>query len=132
MARPPASRLAEVPAWETKDGSLIRELMHPGAQGNRAQSLAQAEIPAGRRTHLHRHLASEEIYHVTSGRGWVWIEDRWHAVSPGDSLCIAPGTLHCAKAAAGAPLVILCACSPAYSHEDTELADGGVPPPPID
>lgn len=129
MARPPGSRLADVPAYETKDGSLIRELMHPGVQGNRAQSFAQAEIPAGSRTHLHRHRASEEIYHVTAGRGWVWIADRWHGVAPGDSLCIAPGTPHCAQAAEGAPLVILCACSPAYAHEDTELLGESVPPP---
>ena len=33
-------------------------------------------------------------------------------------------------AGAEAALVILCACSPAYSHEDTELLAGDVPPPP--
>ena len=119
-----------VPAYVTKDGSTIRELMHPAVQGNRAQSLAEATVPAGGRTRLHRHRVTEEIYHVTSGTGWVWIAGRWHGVKPGDSLGIAPGTAHCAQAGEGAPLVILCACSPAYSHEDTELLEGDVPAPP--
>jgi len=118
-----------VPPYRTKDGSTIRELMHPAVQGNRAQSLAEATIPANARTLLHRHRETEEIYHVTAGTGWVWIADRWHAVAPGDSLGIPPGTAHCAQAGAEAPLVILCACSPAYSHEDTELLEGDVPAP---
>ena len=41
--------------FETKDGSQIRELMHPAVHGNAAQSLAEARIDPGRRTALHRH-----------------------------------------------------------------------------
>ena len=40
----------------TKDGSEIRELMHPAVHGNRKQSLAEATVAAGTaRRALHRH-----------------------------------------------------------------------------
>jgi mannose-6-phosphate isomerase-like protein (cupin superfamily) len=42
-------------------------------------------------------------------------------VNSGDTVCIAPGTAHCIRNTGEEDLVILCCCSPAYSHEDTEL-----------
>ncbi len=65
------TRLADIAPYLTKDGSEIRELMHPDQHGNRRQSLAEALVPAGKRTLLHRHLTSEELYHITSGEGWL-------------------------------------------------------------
>ncbi len=113
----------EIEAYRTLDGSLIRELMHPSVQGNRAQSLAEATIPANSQTLLHRHRLSEELYHITSGAGWVWLADRWLRVQRGDTVCIPAGTPHCAQADEFSPLIILCCCSPAYAHADTELLD---------
>jgi len=39
------SRHADAAPYVTKDGSEIRELMHPAVHGNRAQSLAEATVP---------------------------------------------------------------------------------------
>ena len=116
----------DIVAYRTLDGSLIRELMHPQAHGNQAQSLAEATIPAGDRTLLHRHRVSEELYHVTSGAGRVWLADCWVDVAPGDTVCIPPGTPHCAEADEHGPLVILCCCSPAYAHADTDLLEDSI------
>jgi mannose-6-phosphate isomerase-like protein (cupin superfamily) len=110
-------------AYLTKDGSQIRELMHPAVHGNARQSLAEATIAAGRATQLHRHLRSEELYHVTEGSGMMTLGERRFAIAPGDTVLIAPGVAHCAQANADAPLVLLCCCSPAYSHDDTEILD---------
>lgn len=115
--------LDEAPAYITKDGSEIRELMHPNVQGNRLQSLAEARIPAGQSTSLHRHRVTEEIYHVTAGRGWLTLGDQQLALGPGDSVCIPPGTPHCLRVMGAETLRLLCCCSPAYSHQDTELLD---------
>ena len=41
------TRYAEIPAYVTKDGSEIRELMHPAQHGNRLQSLAEATVAPG-------------------------------------------------------------------------------------
>ena len=112
---------ADIPSWTTKDGSEIRELMHPATHGNRQQSLAEALVPAGTSTQLHRHARSEELYHITSGHGQMTLGDRQFNVGPGDTVCIPPGTPHCIRNSSAQPLHILCCCAPAYAHDDTEL-----------
>jgi mannose-6-phosphate isomerase-like protein (cupin superfamily) len=110
-----------VEPYVTKDGSEIRELMHPSVQGNRNQSFAEATVPPGMKTALHRHRLTEEIYHITNGAGMMTLGAAQFAVAAGDTVCIAPGTPHCIVNTGDAPLKILCACAPAYSHDDTEL-----------
>lgn len=113
---------ADIAAYVTKDGSSIRELVHPDHHPVRNQSLAEATVPPGVRTHQHRHHLTEEIYHVVAGNGRMMLGDDIFDVSPGDSVLILPGTDHCIEALGNEPLRILCCCSPAYSHADTELA----------
>jgi mannose-6-phosphate isomerase-like protein (cupin superfamily) len=115
------SRYDDIAPYVTKDGSIIRELMHPTVHGNRAQSLAEARVPPGTRTLTHRHLHSEEIYHVTAGEGLMRLGGERFRIGPGDSICIPPGTLHDLESTGREDLVVLCLSAPAYSHEDTEL-----------
>ena len=107
--------------YATKDGSEIRELMHPSVHGNRNQSFAEAVVEPGASTALHRHCRTEEIYHITAGEGMMTLGAEQFAVAAGDTVCIAPGTPHCIKNTGGIALRILCACAPAYAHDDTEL-----------
>jgi mannose-6-phosphate isomerase-like protein (cupin superfamily) len=111
----------EVGAYVTKDGSTIRELMHPSVHGNRNQSFAEAIVEPGAHTALHRHVVTEEIYHVTAGEGRMTLGDAQFPVRAGDTICIPPGTGHCIENTGTEKLKILCACAPAYAHEDTEL-----------
>lgn len=122
---------ADIPAYLTKDGSEIRELLHPDHHDARNQSLAEAIVPAGTRTLLHRHLRTEEIYHVTAGEGRMMLGQQTFDVFAGDSVLIPPGTPHCIEAMGDVPLHILCCCSPAYAHEDTELLDPQAPHIPV-
>jgi len=115
------STYRSIAPYQTRDGSEIRELMHPAVNGNRNQSFAEATVRPGAKTRLHRHALTEEIYHITSGAGMMTLGDERFSVAVGDTICIAPGTPHCIANTADAPLTILCACSPAYSHDDTEL-----------
>ena len=119
---------SEIPAYVTKDGSEIRELLHPDRHGARNQSLAEATVPAGTRTRLHMHHATEEIYHVTAGQGRMTLGAETFDVGPGDSILIPPGTPHCIETTGAKSLIILCCCSPAYSHGDTELLEAGPSP----
>ncbi|WP_079437512.1 cupin domain-containing protein [Zoogloea sp. LCSB751] len=121
---PQVQPYAEVPAYVTKDGSEIRELMHPAVHGNRAQSLAEARVPAGTRTLLHRHQQTEELYHITVGTGLMTLGNHRFTVAAGDTICIPPGTPHRIEAAGNGPLHILCCCAPPYSHDDTEILEG--------
>jgi len=112
-------------AFITRDGSQIRELMHPSPHSNKhgvqAQSLAEARVAVGSKTQLHRHHSSEELYHVTGGSGLMTRGNDVFPVQTGDTICILPGTAHCIENTGNEDLVILCCCSPAYADEDTEL-----------
>ena len=110
-----------IQSYTTKDGSQIRVLMQPNSHGNKQQSLAEATVPIGFTTYLHKHVQSEEIYHITKGTGLMTLGDEQFKVISGDTVCIPPGTQHQIYNTGKTPLTILCCCSPPYSHDDTEL-----------
>jgi mannose-6-phosphate isomerase-like protein (cupin superfamily) len=116
------ARRDDLSAYLTRDGSEIREWVAPGTPGRR-QSLAEATVPAGGSTRAHYHRASEEIYLVASGRGRMRLGSEERPIGPGDCVVIPPGTVHQLWADAEAPLVVVCACVPPYSHADTVLVE---------
>ena len=61
--------LDEVPAFITKDGSEIRELLAYRNSVIRNQSLAEARVPTGGSTLEHYHMQTEEIYYITAEIG---------------------------------------------------------------
>ena len=115
------TRYQDITAYETKDGSLIRELIHPSQHHNHQQSLAEAIVLPGQTTALHKHLKTEEIYFIRQGQGLMTLGQKQFIVQSGDSILILPGTAHCIKNNGEQNLHILCSCAPAYSHDDTEL-----------
>lgn len=115
------TRYRDIEPFVTKDGSIIRELMHPAVHGNRNQSLAEAIVPVGSGTLLHRHRSSEELYHVTAGRGRMTLGTEVFEVAVGDTVLIPAGTPHCIVNIGDTDLHILCCSAPAYAHDDTEL-----------
>ena len=108
-------------AFTTKDGSTIRELMHPLHHAAQQQSLAEAIVPAGTTTLLHKHQKTEEFYHILEGEGEMVLGDETFKVAVGDTVCIKPGSAHQITAIGDKDLRFLCSCSPAYSDDDTEL-----------
>ena len=108
----------EVTSFITKDGSSIREFAHTSVQ-----SLAEATVEVGRQTEEHYHRNSEELYLFTSGMGRMRLGDEERDVTEGDCVVIPPGAEHKIWADEAAPLVLLCACAPAYSDEDTVLTE---------
>jgi len=117
------TQYSHITPYQTKDGSLIRELLHPTHHNIKNQSLAEAIVPPNSSTLLHKHHKTEEIYHITSGEGWMQLGNEEFKVQQGDSICIPPQTPHKITNSEKTPLVILCACAPAYSHTDTEIID---------
>ena len=120
------SHYKKIKAYVTRDGSEIRELIHPDTQGNKHQSLAEAIIKPGEITLLHKHIRSEEIYFILQGEGDMNLDNKTIQVNSGDSICIMPGTKHNIRNTGNEDLKILCCCSPAYSHDDTELIQHSV------
>ena len=107
----------------TADGSAIRELAGVPSGNTTNQSLAEAVVPSGGQTVAHLHRRIEEIYFFTSGSGRMRLGDEESAVRAGDCVVIPPGVAHKLWADEQRPLVLLCCCAPAYSHEDTVLLE---------
>jgi mannose-6-phosphate isomerase-like protein (cupin superfamily) len=112
--------LATVPAFITKDGSEIRELLAYRNSVIRHQSLAEARLPIGGSTQEHYHPRTEEIYYITSGTGQIRIEGELSEVKPGDAIAIPPGMKHKLWNTGSSELCLLCCCAPAYEHSDTQ------------
>jgi mannose-6-phosphate isomerase-like protein (cupin superfamily) len=114
-------RLEQRESFITADGSAIRELAGVPSGNAANQSLAEATVPPGGETAEHYHRVSEEIYFFLSGAGTMRLGDDEAAVRGGDCVVIPPGAVHKLRNPGTEPLVLLCCCAPAYSHEDTVL-----------
>src|ERR1700746_2380518 len=86
--------LEQAPAFITKDGSEIRELLAYRNSAIRNQSLAEARLPVGASTQDHFHAKTEEIYFITAGTGRMRIENETQEVRAGDAIAIPPGKKH--------------------------------------
>ncbi|HLP78042.1 MAG TPA: cupin domain-containing protein [Candidatus Paceibacterota bacterium] len=115
--------LNDVPAFTTKDGSEIRELLAYRNSAIRNQSLAEARLPVGGSTQEHYHPKAEEIYYITHGTGRMRIEDELRDVKPGDAIAIPPGKRHKLCNTGSETLRLLCCCAPAYEHNDTVIIE---------
>ena len=116
-------RLEDRDPFITADGSSIRELAGIPSGNAVNQSLAEATVPPGAATQAHFHRVTEEIYLFTAGSGRMQLGDEERPVRAGDTVVIPPGTPHRLWASPDEPLVLLCCCAPAYTHEDTVLLD---------
>ena len=116
-------QLCAAPAFITKDGSEIRELLAHRNSIIRQQSLAEARLPVGAATQEHYHARTEEIYYLTHGTGRIRIEGEEREVCVGDAIAIPPGARHKLWNTGAEPLRLLCCCAPAYEHEDTFITE---------
>src|ERR1700760_1822335 len=102
--------LVDAPAFITKDGSEIRELLAYRNSAIRNQSLAEAIIGVGHATMEHYHPKTEEIYYILSGAGRMKINGDFREVGPLDAIAIPPGAHHKIWNTGDVPLVLLCCC----------------------
>jgi mannose-6-phosphate isomerase-like protein (cupin superfamily) len=117
------SKLDDLQAFTTLDGSTIREIAGPAWTPARNQSLAEASVPPGAATIAHLHREAEELYFFTAGRGRLRVGEEEREVGAGDCAVIPPGTVHKLWNTGPDPLVLLCCCAPAYSDADTVLLE---------
>ena len=60
---------------------------------------------------------------MLEGEGLLELDGRREQVSAGQAWLIPAGVEHRITCISARPLVILCACAPPYTHEDTELTE---------
>ena len=115
--------LGEVPAFITKDGSEIRELLAHRNSAIRNQSLAEARLEPGKSTQEHYHPKAEEIYYITHGVGRMRIEEEMRDVKAGDAIAISPSKKHKLWNTGKETLRLLCCCAPGYEDSDTVMTE---------
>jgi len=115
----------KVPAFTTKDGSQIRELLAHRNARIQNQSLAEATLPPGTATEEHYHAKTEEIYFILEGRGRMRVDGEEREVGPGDAIAIPPGSRHKLWNLGENDLRLLCCCAPCYEHHDTVITEDG-------
>ncbi len=115
------AHLDDFEPFVTKDGSSIRELAGLVSLPARHQSLAEATVPPRSETEEHLHRTTEELYFFTAGGGRLRLGGEEREVRAGDCAVIPPATPHKLINPGDEPLVLLCCCSPPYTHADTEL-----------
>lgn len=119
------ARRDQIEPYVTRDGSTICEWAGPGYAAAAANlSLAEATVAPGGATIRHLHRRAEELYLVTAGSGVLSVGAEERAVIAGDCVAIPPGTAHRLRNDGDVELVVVCACSPPYAHEDTVLLEG--------
>ena len=115
--------LDAVPAFITKDGSEIRELLAYRNSVIRQQSLAEARLNPGASTQEHYHPKTEEIYYITHGTGRMRIDGELQNVQSGDAIAIPPGKKHKLWNTGAEVMKLLCCCAPAYEDGDTIITE---------
>jgi mannose-6-phosphate isomerase-like protein (cupin superfamily) len=103
------------------DGTLLRELLHPGKQTLALRySLAHA-IVAPEQTSTPHALTTSEVYYILSGNGVMHIEDEVRSVTVGDAIYIPPNAKQFIHNPGPTPLVFICIVDPAWRKEDETI-----------
>lgn len=110
--------LKDQPWNEAPDKALAREIVSPGNSRCTTHSIAEIRIPAGIEIREHRHAQSEEVYHVTSGRGLMTLQGESRELAAGDTVVIRVGERHKIAALPGADLHMIVTCVPAWNPGD--------------
>src|SRR3990170_353357 len=122
-------RSSDLEPFVTKDESLIQEFFHPlhEASGKVPKtlpfSIALATVKPGKRTLKHIHEASAEFYYITRGVGVIQLNSRKESLEENTLVHIPAKTRHTVTNTGKEDLLILCICSPPYSHEDTKIKE---------
>ncbi len=104
-----------------RDGSLLRELLHPDKASLEIRySLAHATVPPGQATRPHR-LTTAEVYYVIKGTGEMFIDGDSEPVGPGCAVYIPPGAAQYIENIGVGDLTFLCIVDPAWQPENEEI-----------
>lgn len=94
------------------------ELINSKSSGATKVSLAKLIISPGQESRRHYHKETEEIYFITSGSGYVVINEEKYEVGPGDAIFLPIGSHHQIFNTSKSELIFLCADAPVFNTRD--------------
>jgi mannose-6-phosphate isomerase-like protein (cupin superfamily) len=118
---------SDLKPFVTKDKSLIHEFFHPLHETSKQIprdipfSIALATVKPGQKTLQHLHEASTEFYYVTQGTGTIQLGSKKQPIEKNTLIYISAKTKHTVTNTGKENLLILCICTPPYTHEDTKI-----------
>ena len=113
--------LPDCEEFRAGDGSLLRELLHPGKTKLEIHySLARAIVKPGQTSQPHA-LKTSEVYYILEGRGIMHIDDESADVHPQQAIYIPPLARQYIHNPGNTDLCFLCIVDPAWRAEDEEL-----------
>ena len=120
---------SDLKPFVTKDKSIIREFFHPLHETSRKAvenipfSIALATVKPGKKTLRHIHETSTEFYYVTRGVGVIQLNSRKEPLEQNTLVYMPAKTKHTVTNTGKEDLLILCICTPPYTHEDTRITE---------
>ena len=105
------------------DGSILRELLHPGKTDLPIRySLAHAKVTPAQTTRPHK-LKTSEVYYILQGQGLMHIDEETLEVGPHCAVYIPPDSTQYIENTGDSDLEFLCIVEPAWQPEDEQLLD---------
>jgi mannose-6-phosphate isomerase-like protein (cupin superfamily) len=116
-------RLEDCKPFNGRDGSLLREILHPGKHRvDIRYSLAWARVGSNENTVPHI-LEHAEVYHILRGKGLMHINKEVNEVGLNDTVYIPSGAIQFIENIAEEDLEFLCIVDPAWRPEIERLAE---------
>ena len=118
-----SKHLDDCPEIMAGDGSVLRELLHPGKADLQIHySLAYAEVEVGQKTKPHK-LRTCEVYYIIFGQGMMHIDDQSFQVEPDSTVYIPSNSVQYIENTGQSVLKFLCIVDPPWQKEDEEVFD---------
>jgi mannose-6-phosphate isomerase-like protein (cupin superfamily) len=108
----------DCPIFIAQDSAIIQEIVSHRNSSVKNQSLAKVTIQPGNSVLEHYHKKTEELYHIISGEGTIYIENEKRIIGSGETVVILPGQKHKIDNHGDTDLVMLVMCAPGYEDED--------------
>ncbi len=116
-------RLRDCEQFVAGDGSVLRELLHPGkADVAIRYSLAHARVAPGGKTKTHQ-LKTAELYYILKGRGRMYIDAEVANIDADCVIYIPPGAVQHIANTGKDDLLFLCIVDPAWRQADEEIIE---------
>lgn len=110
--------IADCPEYIAEDNAIAKSFMSPETNDMESLSIAEITIPPGVTVKKHCHLESEEVYHIISGSGIMFLDDEESTMTPGQAIGIKVGHWHSISNPTDIPLRMIVTCSPPWSPDD--------------
>ena len=109
--------------FATVDWGRVAALCNPEGAGAKRLTILNAKMYPGKGHDFHKHAEQEEVILVVSGKVEQWLENEKRVLGPGDSVFIAPNTVHASFNVGDSEAHIVAIFGPSVGVNGLEMID---------